>query len=223
MPVLGDTIRLVELICARLCHDLGGLIGTVGNAIDMVDEDAGGENEVVAFASSAAKALMERLRLMRAAWGPDTDALTLPELTQLVTSPLAARRIVFDAGALPPACVFPAPIARVVVNLILLAADGLPRGGAIVLLGEPADLIVRIDGQGAGWPAGLAGVIRDEAAALAALSGVRSVQMPVTVLLALSRKLRLSPVLGPGGVEAVRLQEEMPASWPIANGPDAQC
>jgi hypothetical protein len=47
--------------------------------------------------------------------------------------------------------------------------------------------------------------------------------MPVTVVLALSRKLRLSPVLGPGGVEAVRLQEEMPASWPIANGPDAQC
>ena len=221
MPVLGDTIRLVELICARLCHDLGGLIGTVGNAIDMVDEEAGGENEVVAFASSAAKALMQRLRLIRAAWGPETDPLMLTELTALVTSPLAARRIVFDAGALPAACVFPAPTARVVVNLILLAADGLPRGGTIVLLGEPADLILRIDGSGAGWPVGLAAIMRDEAAAIAALSGVRSVQMPLTALLALSRKLRLSPVLGPGGLEAVRLQAAIPASWPIATGPSA--
>jgi histidine phosphotransferase ChpT len=212
MPVLGDTIRLVELICARLCHDLGGLIGTVGNAIDMVDEEAGGENEVVAFASSAAKALVERLRLMRAAWGPEADPLPLPKLFALVTSPLAARRIVFDAGALPVACVFPAPTARVLLNLILLAADSLPRGGTIVLLGEPDDLIVRIDGPGGGWPAGLAGVMGDEDAAIAALTGVRSVQMPLTALLALSRALRLSPILGPRGVEAVRLQPAMPVA-----------
>jgi hypothetical protein len=204
-----------------LCHDLGGLIGTVGNAIDMVDEDASGENEIVAFASSAAKALMERLRLMRAAWGPETDPLTLPQLTALVSSPLSGRRIAFDTAALPADCEFPAPAARVLVNLILLASDGLPRGGTIVLLGDPADLIVRIDGPGGGWPAGMAGVMRDEAAAFAALSGVRSVQMPLTALLALSRELRLSPVLGPAGVEAVRLQEAKPVSWPIVVAPDA--
>jgi histidine phosphotransferase ChpT len=215
MAELGETIRLVELICARLCHDLGGLIGTVSNAIDMVDDDADGENEVVAFASSAAKALMERLRLMRAAWGPDIDPLTVPELTALVLSPLAARRIAFETGPLPPGCVFPAPVARVLINLILLAADSLRKGGTVVLMGEPADLMVRIDGPEARWPLGLANCMRDEAAAIAALTGVRSVQMPLTALLALSRRLRLSPVLGPLGVEAVRLQQEMPASWPI--------
>lgn len=206
MAQLGDTIRLVELICARLCHDLGGLIGTVGNALDMVAEDAGRDNEVLAFASSAANALTQRLRLMRTAWGPEIEALQLPALARLVTPALAARRISLDARAMASDCEFPPAVGRVVLNLIVLACDCLPRGGTIVLIGEPTDLLVRIEGPGAAWPPGFADCIRDEAAALAALTGARSVQMPLTALFALSRKLRLSLVLGSAsGIQAVRL------------------
>lgn len=202
----GDTIRLVELICARLCHDLGGLIGTVANALDMVTEDAGRDNEVLAFASSAANALTQRLRLMRTAWGPESDAITLPALVKLVSQALAARRIRLDVAALPPDSEFPPAVARVVLNLILLACDCLPRGGALVLLGEPADLLVRIVGPGAAWPPGFAVCMQDEAAALAALTSALSVQMPLTALFAQSGGLRLSPVLGPtSGIEALRL------------------
>lgn len=202
----GDTIRLVELICARLCHDLGGLIGTVGNALDMVTEDAGRDNEVLAFASSAANALTQRLRLMRTAWGPESDAMKLPALVKLVTQALTARRVRIDTSALPEDCVFPPPIGRVVLNLIVLACDCLPRGGTIVLLGEPADLLVRIAGPGAAWPTGFVDCMRDESAALAALTSALSVQMPLTSLFAFSGGLRLSPVLGPtSGIEAVRL------------------
>jgi histidine phosphotransferase ChpT len=212
MAELGETVRLVELMCARLCHDLGGLIGTVDNAIDMVSEDTG-ENEIVAFAASAARALAERLRLMRAAWGQDLDALTLPELLALVSGPLAARRVGVDTRSLAPDCVFPSPVARVVLNLVLLAADCLTKGGTILLMGEPEDLLVRIDGPGARWPAGFVDCMRDEAAALAAINGVRSVQVPLTALFAFSRNLRLSPVLGPGaGIEAVRLEAEQDRS-----------
>jgi histidine phosphotransferase ChpT len=206
MAELGDTIRLVELICARLCHDLGGLIGTVGNALDMVAEDMGRENEVLAFASSATNALTQRLRLMRTAWGPETDALTLPALLKLVAPALTARRVGLDTRTLRHDCVFPPPVGRVVLNLIVLACDCLPKGGTIILMGEPADLLVRIHGPDAAWPTGFAGCMHDEAAAIAALKSARSVQMPLTVLFALSRKLRLSPLLGPtSGVEAVRL------------------
>jgi histidine phosphotransferase ChpT len=206
MAQLGDTIRLLELMCARLCHDLGGLIGTVGNALEMVSEDIGRDNEVLAFATSASSALAQRLRLMRTAWGPEVEAFKLPALVKLVTPALAARRIGIDTRALPPDCVFPPAIGRVVLNLIVLACDCLPKGGTIVLLGEPADLLVRIDGPGAAWPLGFADCMRDEATAIAAATGARSVQMPLTVLFALSRQLRLSPVIGlASGVEAVRL------------------
>jgi hypothetical protein len=74
------------------------------------------------------------------------------------------------------------------------------------LLGEPADLLVRIVGPGALWPPGFAECMRDEAAALDALTSALSVQMPLTVLFAQSGGLRLSPVLGPAsGIEALRL------------------
>jgi histidine phosphotransferase ChpT len=206
MAQSSDTIRLVELICARLCHDLGGLIGTVANALDMVTEDAGRDNEVLAFASSAAHALTQRLRLMRTAWGPESDAITLPALVKLVSQALAARRVRLDIDRLQADCEFASPVARVVLNLIVLACDCLPRGGAIVLLGEPADLLVRIVGQGAAWPQGFTECMRDESAALAALTNALSVQMPLTALFARSGGLRLSPVLGPAsGIEALRL------------------
>ena len=102
MPELGETMRLVELTCARLCHEIGGLIGTVGNAVEMVAEDADRDDEVLAFASSAAKALTQRLRLMRAAWGPDPTSLALSALLALVTHPLEIRRIGVDAGSMSP-------------------------------------------------------------------------------------------------------------------------
>jgi histidine phosphotransferase ChpT len=208
MAQLADTIRLVELVCARLCHDLGGLIGTVGNALDMVTEDTAGGNEVLAFAATAAKALKQRLRLMRAAWAPETAPIALPALLDLATPPLAARRVGLDARLLPAGCVFPPSMGRVVLNLIVLACDCLPQGGTIVLMGDPTDILIRIDGPGAAWPKGLISCLRSEADAMAAVTGASSVQMPLTVLLAKARQLRLSPVLGSAsGIEALRLSE----------------
>jgi histidine phosphotransferase ChpT len=202
----GETVRLFELISARLCHDFGGLIGTLGNAIDMVAEEGDGESEVLAFATSASKVLTQRLRLMRTAWGPETEAMTLVALLALAVPPLAARRIGLDPGNLAPDCGFTPETGRVVLNLILLAGDSLPRGGLITLAGEPDDLFIRIDGPGAAWPAGLVSCMHDEEAAIKALSATRSMQMGLTVLLAVNRKLRLSPVFGqPSGIVALRL------------------
>jgi histidine phosphotransferase ChpT len=202
----GETIRLVELVCARLCHDLGGLIGTVGNAIDMVAEDADRADEVLAFASSAAKALTQRLRLMRAAWGPETEPLALSALLALATPVLASRRIGFDTRTFPADCVFPLATGRLVLNLIVLASDCLPRGGTITLLGGPSDLMIRIDGPAAAWPKGLALCLSDEAEAIAAATNAQSIQMPLTALLAFDRKLILSPVMATtAGIVALRL------------------
>ena len=123
----------------------------------------------------------------------------------MAQSPLGLRRIGVDTTGLPPGTVFGGPFGRVVLNLIVLAGDCLPNGGTILLMGGKSDLIVRIVGEGAIWPPGFADCMRDEASALAAVTNARTVQMPLTALLAFSRALRLSPVIGPGGIEAVRL------------------
>ncbi len=210
MPDLTETLRLVEHVSARLCHDLGGLIGTVGGAVDMLAEEDGRDGEIAAFAMTASRALVQRLRLMRAAWGPETEAMTLNMLMALAEPSLTARRVVLDFGSVAASEVFAPRVARIVLNLLLLAADGLPRGGMIKLIGGAADLFVRIEGQGAAWPTGLAACVHDEAAAIAALSTARSVQMPLTALFALGGMSRLSPVIGPlpeggSGIAALRL------------------
>lgn len=213
MAQLADTIRLVELVSARLCHDLSGLIGTVGNALDMVTEDSDGNNEILAFAATAAIRLKQRLRLMRVAWGPEVDPIPLPALIDLVAGPLAARRVGLETRALRTGCVFPPSTGRVLLNVILLACDSMPMGGTIGLMGDAADILIRIDGLGAAWPTGLVACLRDETAALAALTNARTVQMPLTVLLALTRNLQLSPVFGSAtGIEALRLAEPMAAA-----------
>jgi len=134
--------------------------------------------------------------LLRAAWGPETDPVALAALVRLAAPPLGARRIGLDVRMLAPDCVFPAPVARVLLNLIVLASDCLPKGGTVVLIGAPSDLLIRIDGPEAAWPSGFTACMGNESAALGALADAHSAQMPLTALLAIGRELRLSPVLG---------------------------
>jgi hypothetical protein len=83
------------------------------------------------------------------------------------------------------------------LNVLLLAGTCLPRGGRIVLAGAPNDLFFRILGPNAAWPAGFAACLVDEEAAMAALSNARSVQMPLTALMAHAHGARLSVLMGP--------------------------
>ena len=53
-------LRLTRLIGLRLCHDLGGLAGTIGNALEMLG-DAGAEASDLA--QDAADMLRRRLLL----------------------------------------------------------------------------------------------------------------------------------------------------------------
>jgi hypothetical protein len=87
------------------------------------------------------------------------------------------------------------------LNLLLLAGDALNGSGEVTLDGTGSDLIVAIAGPRAAWPAGLASALTSEAAAWAALRDARSLQLPLTALLARALGLRLSLLMpaGPGG------------------------
>jgi hypothetical protein len=104
----------------------------------------------------------------------------------------ACRDITVDVAALDQDTVFPGATGRIVLNLLLLAADSLPSGGTVILAGDADDLFVRIAGLGAAWPAGMAACLADEAEAGSALTEGRSLQMAVTALLAYASGIRLS-------------------------------
>ena len=107
------------------------------------------------------------------------------------------RPIEIDLQALEPSTVFPAATGRIVSNVLLLAWDSLPSGGAITLAGAADDLFVRITGPAAAWPAGIAVCLTNEAEARAALTEWRQPQMALTALLAHASRKRLSLLITP--------------------------
>jgi len=197
---MDDRLRLAELVCARICHDLAGLLGSLVGTLELVAEEAGA-TEAVSLATDTAGVLALRLRLLRAAWAGLADPLDLPRLAALASG-LATSRVALDLAGLPAATVFPPPMGRLVLNLLLLGAEALPRGGVLRLDGGATDVIARLDGPHAAWPAGLIGMLADEAAAWQALTNPRAMQAPLTALLARHHGVRLTVLLAAGAATA---------------------
>lgn len=200
MPGVADPLRLAELLSARMSHDLSGTIGVLAATLELVTEEAQSISEPLGFAAKTADELVTHIRLLRAAWGATGDPLDLPALRMLASGLPGASRLRVDLTALPDGTVFPPPMARALLNLLLLARESLPAGGEIVLAGRADDIVISIAGPRAAWPSGLARCLANDSDAWAAVRDPRTLQMPLTVLLCRSLGLRLA-VLAPAGAD----------------------
>jgi histidine phosphotransferase ChpT len=197
-----EALRLAELLCARLCHDLSGSLGALMGIIDMAREEQPA-SETVALAEETAVDLVRRLKLLRAAWGQDGEDLDVERLRDVANTLSSSRRVHLDLTGLPGDVVFSPEAGRVVLNLLLLAVESLPGGGAVALSGSPlGGIVVTISGARAGWPASLPLWLIDETTAREAmLANPRALQAPLTALLARTHGFRLSMLMpaGAGG------------------------
>jgi histidine phosphotransferase ChpT len=200
MSGASDPLRLAELICARMSHDLSGTIGTLTGALELAIDPAVAA-EALELANQSAAELRQRVELLRAAWGPASGSLGLAALRSRAEAMPHARRRTLNLSALPDDTEFSPPFARMILNLLLLADDALNGSGEVILDGTGTDLIIAISGPRAAWPGNLVTCLASEAGAWAALHDARSLLAPLTALLARSLGLRLTPLMagGPGG------------------------
>jgi hypothetical protein len=183
-------LRLIERTAVSLCRALD----ETARALDQALATEIGPDEAGSTAAAAGR-LINQLQLWRAAWGPAEDPVPLDRIIALAKG--LPNRVAVDASALPGDMVCPAPLGRIVLNVLLLAADSLPAGGQIVLAGAVDDLFVRIDGPAAAWPAGMALCLAQEAEAQSALTDGRDLQMAVTASLAHATAIRMSALIPP--------------------------
>jgi histidine phosphotransferase ChpT len=187
--------QLARLLAARLCHDLGGAVGTLGGTLDLVRD---GEGEMLALAQETAGALRQRLRLYAAAWGeatPDADAAALARL--LEGSP-AAPRVRFQLNHLAPGAVVPGALIPLALNAALLAAEALPRGGSVTLAGSAeAGLYACPEGRDAAWPPALLALLAGADPAAVLEEGPRRVLAPLLLSLAAEAGWSVSLAHGP--------------------------
>ena len=188
-----DALRLAELLAARLCHEFSGPAGTLAGAMEIARTEPASAAEALDIAAKAAASMAVRLRLLRAAWAGAAEALDIAALRGLCAG--LPRHVWADLAGLPAEQRYSAATAQVLLNVLLLAAESLPRGG-VVTLGEagPDAALVVPRGQDAAWPPGLAAWMADPAPAWRAATSAapRGLQGPLTALLAHAAGARLS-------------------------------
>jgi histidine phosphotransferase ChpT len=198
----GDALRLAELLCARICHDLAGPIGTLVGTLEYVREQQP-DSEEAALADEAVNDVAQRLKLLRAAWSRTAEELDVPRLTSLAANLSAARKLRLVLDGLDQNIVFPPDAARMVLNLFLLGIESMPGGGTMILSSVArGSILIAIEGPRAGWPVGLAGWLADDESAWnALLSGARNVQGPLTAVLARDYGFQLTMMMPAGACD----------------------
>lgn len=128
-------LRVVELLCSRLCHDLVGPVAAVNNGIELMRElGSGAGDEAVDLIEQSADISARRLKYFRAALGAGAilpSEVRLDTLHELAADGLAGTKVRVAAVAGDTSRALSREQAKLLLNLVLLAAEGLPRGGEV--------------------------------------------------------------------------------------------
>lgn len=133
---MASDLELAELMAARLCHDLVGPVGAVANGVELLGEGGGPDPEVTSLIAASARQATRRLQWFRIAFGSGNAlpaSAILAETRRLASGLFDDDRVTLDWPA--PDAVSEAaatrPGAKLLLNLVLLALEALPRGGAV--------------------------------------------------------------------------------------------
>lgn len=128
-------LRALELACSKLCHDVISPIGAVNNGLELLEEeqDAALKEEAAGLAQRSAKRASVLLQVYRSAFGNAGNQQTFgpKEAVALAQEFLQTGKAQLTAGELPDSSTLPAGYGKLALNLIILGADALPRGGTI--------------------------------------------------------------------------------------------
>jgi histidine phosphotransferase ChpT len=147
-------LRLLELLTARLCHDLIGPIAAISNGVELlVDEPvlAGGHadqdfvHDAIALVGDSASRAATRLQFYRFAYGFGGESMVGSPPNELASRFFERTRITCDYGESIRA--LPLDWQRLACNLLLTGAEVLSRGGSLVLAVAPDGLDLEATGE----------------------------------------------------------------------------
>src|SRR3982751_6017288 len=133
---------LAAMLCSRVCHDLINPVGAIGNGLEVLADPnqaamADGAQELIANSAKHARAKLEFARLAYGASstaGTDFDTRECERVARLLFEIEKA-----DLDWQVPLILLPKHKAKLLMNMLLIAAMAVPRGG-----------LVKVEGVGAG-------------------------------------------------------------------------
>ena len=132
---MGDAIefRVLELINARLCHELVSPIGAINNGVELLDDDDPDfVRDAIQLIGQSARKAGQRLQFYRFAYG--TTAISRGGAgsgRDLAAGLLEGGKVRCDWSAETSA--LPVEWQRLACNMLVLAAEALPRGGTVAV------------------------------------------------------------------------------------------
>jgi histidine phosphotransferase ChpT len=206
--MLIDSATLVALVSSRICHDLVSPVAALTTALDILDDDHGAdmrEQALELIRSSAGQAGI-KLEFMRATFGAgtigtgDTD---LGELARLAERFFDVQKpeLNWNLGVTS----IPRPAARLLMNLLLVGLDCLPRGGTLEVSGSREGPMLNLSVCASGTRATLKPSVRAALAGEMPEGGFdgRSIQPYLAFLAASSCRAELAARESEGCVEII--------------------
>lgn len=197
-------LRVLELLAARLCHDLISPISAIANGIELLaDDDAGFAADAMALVSDSSRKAGRRLQFYRFAYGFSGGGLAGSPPHVLAAEFFADSAVALDYGSALRST--PPEEQKLVCAMLACAAEALPRGGRLALsLGAAGPEIDGAGESGGFTPEAVAALAL--AAPVAALT-TRTVGAYFAALLADAQGRRLTLAARPSGfrLSATRL------------------
>ncbi len=129
-------LKVTELLCSRLCHDLISPVGAVNNGVELLqDYDPSMADEILPLIVDSAKRAWRRLEFFRVAFGFGGGQASrgLTDLRGLAAGMMEGEKVELDWAPEVPGknMAIGGRAAKLLLNLIVLGTETLPRGGAL--------------------------------------------------------------------------------------------
>jgi histidine phosphotransferase ChpT len=161
-----NDLRLCELMAARICHDLVGPVGAVSNGVELLGQDgAGADPEVLRLIGTSVRAASQRLQAFRVAFGsanaiPRTGCIGAVRELALGLVEEGKATLDWPAPSAEVEAMSDKTVAKLVLNLVLIALESMLRGGTVRVELTAADRTLTAVIQGAGGQGKIADEVR---------------------------------------------------------------
>lgn len=203
-----NPLDLAALLCSRVCHDVISPVGAIVNGLEVLEEEKDAEMrgfalDLIKKSARTASARLQFCRLAFGAAGSAGAAIDTGDAEQVARGLLADERTKLEWDV--PRILMPKDKVKLVLNLCLIAAAAIPRGGVITVKVSGVEAITRIEVEAKGANARLASHVPQLLAGTPENNQVdaQGIQAFYTGLIARAAKLTLNVAATP---EMVRLE-----------------
>jgi histidine phosphotransferase ChpT len=141
--------RILELMASRVCHDLVSPVSAVGNGLELIEESAAipEDDDALKLCMGSQRRASALLQAFRMAFGAGQVSESLSDVRRLAGDLMQQGKVKLDWQVDPSAAPPPRGSARLLLNMIMLAAECLPRGGTVRVRCTPQQLECSAEGQ----------------------------------------------------------------------------